>query len=246
MALVDLRGRTALVTGGGTRVGRSIARALGSAGCDVVVHYASNLAGAAAVVDEIQGLGQRSIAHRADLTDRAELERLGQDAIAFTGRLDVLVHNAANFERVAPCDLTPGAWDRALALNVTAPYLLTLTVAPWLRATHGSVIAVTCLSAARPWKNYLPYSASKAALANLVLGFAVSLAPEVRVNAVAPGTVLPPADYDEATLKRLREKVPLQRIGEAEDVARAVVFLAQNDYLTGQTITVDGGRSVGG
>jgi pteridine reductase len=131
-----------------------------------------------------------------------------------------------------------------MALNVTAPYLLTLALAPALRAARGSVVALTCVSADRPWKNYLPYSVSKAALASLVKGLALALAPEVRVNAVAPGTVLPPAEYAEAQLDRLRARVPLGRLGEAADVARAVVFLAGNDYVTGQTITVDGGGSI--
>jgi pteridine reductase len=108
------------------------------------------------------------------------------------------------------------------------------------------VVAVTCISAERPWKHYIPYSASKAALANVVKGLALGLAPEVRVNAVAPGTVLPPAEYDEEKLSRMREKIPLAKVGEADDVARAVVFLAGNDYVTGQTITVDGGRSIAG
>jgi len=104
------------------------------------------------------------------------------------------------------------------------------------------VVAITCLSATRPWKNYLPYTVSKVALTGLVHSLALGLAPEVRVNAVAPGTVLPPDDYDAAALERIRARTPLQRLGEAGDVARAVVFLAQNDYLTGQTIAADGGR----
>lgn len=244
MSAIDLHGKVALVTGGGTRVGAAIARAFAAAGCDVIIHYASSAAGAQAVAAEVAGLGRKATLIQADLTDRAAIERLAAAARAASGRLDVLVHNAANFDRVTPEELSAAAWDRAFALNVTAPYLLTLALADLLRAAHGSVIAVTCLSASHPWKNYVPYSASKAALANLVKGLALALAPEVRVNAVAPGTVLPPGDYEEDKLARIRERVPLGKIGEAADVARAAVFLAENDYVTGQTITVDGGRSV--
>jgi pteridine reductase len=116
-------------------------------------------------------------------------------------------------------------------------------IAKLAREAVAATVNITCLSASHPWKHYVPYSASKAALANLTAGLALALAPDVRVNAVAPGTVLPPSDYDEDKLARIRERIPLERFGAAEDVASAVVFLAENDYVTGQTITVDGGRS---
>jgi pteridine reductase len=243
MAVIELKGKVALVTGGGTRVGAAIARALAAAGCDLRIHYAHSAAGARAVADDVARLGREATLFQADLTDRAEVARLAADVLA-AGGLDILVHNAANFERVDPDALTAEAWDRAFALNVTAPYLLTSALTPALRAARGNVVAITCLSAEKPWKDYLPYSASKAALANLVKGLALGLAPEVRVNAVAPGTVLAPADYEEDRLARIRDRIPLHRLGEAEDVARAVVFLAENDFVTGQTIAVDGGRSV--
>lgn len=244
MSVIDLHGKLALVTGGGTRVGAAIARALGAAGCDLLIHHARSVEGARAVAGDLARMGRKAHLLQADLTDRTQVDRLARDALAVRGGLDLLVHNAANFDRVLPDELSAEVWDRAFALNVTAPYLLTIALAPALRAARGSVVAVTCLSAERPWKNYVPYSASKAALANLVKGFSLALAPEVRVNAVAPGTVMPPADYEEDKLARIREKVPLARLGEAEDVARAVVFLAENDYVTGQTIVVDGGRSI--
>ena len=244
MALVDLTGRTALVTGGGTRVGAAIVRALAGAGCDTLIHHASNASGARAVLAEVAQLGRKAAALQADLTDRTQLARLAAEAEALYGRVDILVHTAGNFERTPPEALTAEAWDRALALNATAPYLLTLALAPALKRARGSVVAITCISAERPWKNYIPYAVSKAALAHLVEGLAIGLSPEVRVNAVAPGTVMPPDDYDSEKVDKLRARAPLDRIGSADDVARAVVFLAQNDYLTGQTITVDGGRSL--
>jgi len=243
MSLIDLTGRTALVTGGGTRVGAAIVRALARAGCDALIHYASNAKGAREVARDVARLGRKAEQYQADLTDRAQIDRLAEAALRH-GSLDVLVHNAGNFERTPPAALSAEAWDRALALNVTAPYLLTIALAPLLRKSRGSVVAITCISAERPWTNYVPYSVSKAALAHLVQGLALALAPEVRVNAVAPGTVMPPNDYSEGQLEKLREQIPLERLGSPEDVARAVVFLAESDFLTGQTIKADGGRSL--
>ncbi len=244
MALVELNAKVALVTGGGTRVGAAISRALCEAGCDLILHYATNDKGARELATHAAKLGRRAVTLQADLYDRKQIDRLAREAIAAFGKLDILVHNAANFDRVPPDELSAEAWDKAMALNVTAPYLLSLALAPELRKAHGSIIAITCTSAQRPWKNFIPYSVSKAALAQLVRGLALGFAPEVRVNGVAPGTVMPPEHYDQATLERFRQKVPLERFGEADDVARAVVFLTQNDYISGQIFTVDGGRSL--
>ncbi|MCC6554143.1 MAG: SDR family oxidoreductase [Polyangiaceae bacterium] len=245
MAHTALSGRTALVTGGGTRVGAAIARALAGAGADLVVHYATNDTGARAVVEHAAGLGRRAVAVRADLYDRAGIDALAREALARSaGRIGLLVHNAANFERVEPAALSAEAWDHAMALNATAPYLLTVALAPALRAARGSVVAIACLSAERPWKNYVPYSASKAALVSVMRGLALALAPDVRVNAIAPGAVLLPEAYDEASRARVVAKIPLRRLGAPEDVARAVVFLAENDFISGQVLAVDGGESL--
>lgn len=241
----DLRDRWALVTGGGTRVGAVISRELAEAGCHLLVHYGSNEQGARAVVDDARRLGREASALQADLTDRAAIEALASKVNERTGGgLHVLVNNAANFERVVPEALDPGHWDRAMALNATAPYLLTVALADSLRRTSGSMIAIACVSAVKPWKNFIPYATSKAALLHLVRGLAVGLAPQVRVNAVAPGAAMIPDDYDEAKQARLRRRIPLARFGEPSDVARAVRFLAENDYVTGQLLAVDGGLAL--
>ncbi len=237
--------RLALVTGGGTRLGRVIAERLLEAGYGLLVHYASSAEGAREVVRAAKERRLPAEAARADLCDREALAKLAEEARRFgAGRLDLLVHNAANFERVAPEALDAESWDQALALNATAPYLLTLALAPELRAARGCVVGIGCISAERPWKNYLAYSTSKAALVHTMKGLALALAPEVRVNVVSPGTVLPPDAYDEALRERLRAKIPLARLGHPEDVARAVLFFAQNDFVTGQVVAVDGGRSL--
>lgn len=245
MALVPLTGRTALVTGGGVRVGAAIARTLAAAGADLIVHYGQSADGARAVVAEAERLGRRATALQADLRDRAQIERLAAEALAWSGgKLDLCVHNAANFDRIEPAAIDAAAWDRAMELNAEAPYLLTLALAPALRAARGSVVAIVCLSAERPWKSYIPYSISKAAVAHVVRALSLGLAPEVRVNGVAPGAVLLPEDYDEKQRDRALARVPLRRLGSPEDVGRAVLFLAENDFITGQILAVDGGESL--
>lgn len=237
--------RAALVTGGGIRLGRVITETLARAGFDVLIHYASSEAGALEARDAARALSVRADIVKADLNDRGAIDSLVASARAFgAGKLDLLVHNAANFERTPPDTLDAGAWDRAMSLNATAPYLLSIGLSDALRAARGSVVAIGCLSAERPFKNFVPYSASKAALVSVMQGLALALAPDVRVNVVSPGTVLPPADYEEALVERLRSKIPLLRIGRPEDVARAVLFFAENDFVTGQVLSVDGGRSL--
>src|SRR6185312_2985172 len=142
MAAIDLHGRTALVTGAGTRLGAAIAGELAAAGCELLVHYGHNDEGARRVVAEATALGRKAVALQADLTDRAQIDSLAERALAEAGKVDVLVHNAGNFERVLPQDLSAGPWDRALALNVTAPYLLTIALAPALRRARGCVVAI--------------------------------------------------------------------------------------------------------
>lgn len=243
--MVNLRGGWALVTGGGTRVGASICRELAAAGCSVVVHYATNREGAEVVAAHVRSTGCEAAVLQADLMDRDAIHALASQAVEVTaGRLAVLVNNAANFERILPKDLTDAAWDRALALNATAPYVLTLALRDALQAARGSMIAIACVSALKPWRNFVPYATSKAALLHTVRGLALGLAPEVRVNAVAPGAAMIPEDYDEAKQARLLGRIALGRFGEPGDVARAVRFLAENDYITGHMIAVDGGLSL--
>lgn len=242
---LELRDTWALVTGGGTRVGTSICEELARAGCHLIVHYATNRDGAEEVAKLARSLGRRAHTLQADLTDRDAITRLALSTIDSTGgRLDLLINNAANFERVEPAALTVEHWDRALALNTTAPYVLTLALADALRSSRGSMIAIACVSAVKPWKNFIPYATSKAALLHLVRGLAVGLAPEVRVNAVAPGAALLPEDYDDAVRAKLLRRIPVRRFGEPDDVARAVRFLAENDYITGHLLAVDGGLSL--
>lgn len=245
MPKVDLQDTWALVTGGGTRVGAVISEELARAGCHLIVHYGTNERGAQKVADRARAQGREAVVVQADLAERDAIHRLADRAKgASGGRLAVLVHNAANFERVEPDDLTEGHWDRAMALNATAPYVLTLALADSLRSAHGTVIAIACTSALKPWRNFVPYATSKAALLHTVKGLALALAPQARVNAVAPGAAMLPEDYDATKQARLLHRIALRRFGEPGDVARAVRFLAENDYITGHMIVVDGGLAL--
>jgi pteridine reductase len=235
----------ALVTGAGTRLGAAIARALAGAGYDLVAHYATSREGAEAVAAEARGRGRRALAVRADLRDGGAIDALAAAALEFGGgRLDALVHNAGVYERVGVADLDEGALERALDVNLRAPYRLTLRLRAALERAGGCVVAVTDVAAERPFRDYLPYSVSKAALAQLVRSWALELAPRVRANAVEPGAVLPAAQDLEGGAEALRASVPLGRFGAADDVARAVLFLLQNEYVTGHALRVDGGRSL--
>lgn len=241
-----LEGRGALVTGAGRRVGAAIARALGAAGMRVAVHYHASRQGAEATCGAVREAGGEAVALRADLNDREAARGLVDRAVAQLGELAVLVPSAASFERVPWEQVDDAAWDRALRLNLDAAFVLARRASEPLRAARGSIVLVTCTSATAPYRHYLPYVVSKAAARQLMRALALELAPEIRVNAVAPGTVLPPEDMDAQTLERLRARIPLGRFGTAGDVARAVLHLARAPYVTGQELVVDGGRTVGG
>lgn len=242
----DLRGRAALVTGAGRRVGAAIARALGAQGMRVGVHFHESPDGAEATCVAIREAGGEAVALRADLRDRQGARGLVDEAIAQLGGLSLLVPSAASFERVELDAVDDAAWDRTMRLNLEAPFALAHRARAALAREGGSIVFITCTSATAPYRHYLPYVVSKGALRQLMRVLSLELAPEVRVNAVAPGTVLPPEDMDEATLERLRARIPLGRFGDPGDVAHAVVDLARSPYVTGQERVVDGGVTVGG
>jgi pteridine reductase len=242
--MVDLNGKRALVTGGAVRVGRQIALALGSAGMHVAVHYRSSAEQAGATCAEIQRAGGCATALPADIEDRNQARKLVDRTLQALGGLDLLVASAASFERIAYDAIDDASWDRTLGLNLSSQFALAQHATPALRASRGSIVFITCSSATTPFKNHLPYVVSKGALQHLTRVLALELAPEVRVNAVAPGTVQPPDEMPPDVVSRLAERVPLRSIGSPEDIARAVLFLAQSPFITGHEIAVDGGRSV--
>jgi 3-oxoacyl-[acyl-carrier protein] reductase len=247
---VDLRGKAALVTGGGTGLGREISRALARAGVDVAVNYPDDGARADAdeAVAELAGLGRRALAVRADVAVDAEVRAMAAAVEGAFGRLDVLVNNAGTTVFVPLADLEglrEADWDRVLAVNAKGPFLCARAVAPAMRRQGtGRVINVTSTSGLRPGGSSIAYAVSKAANQMLVRCLAVALAPHITVNAVAPGMMDTRwgRRFGPDALARVADEAPLKKLPALEDIASAVLFLARNGSMTGQTLIVDGGR----
>ena len=244
MNAIDLRGKAALVTGGGVRVGRAISLALAQAGCDVLVHYRGSVDAAETTAADLRGLGVKAATAQADLAVEGQPEALVEVTLRTLGRLDVLVNSAAAFERVAADDLDRARWDAMLAANLTGPFFLARAAHPALKAARGALVNLLDLNGtSQAWPGYAHYTAAKAGLAALTRLLSVEWAPEVRVNGVAPGTVLFPDAMDPGERARIERRIPAGRSGIPEDVARAVVFLAAQPFVSGQILAVDGARS---
>lgn len=236
--------KVAVITGGAKRVGRAVALRLAERGYDLLVTYRSSHGEAETLTAECEKRGARCHLLKADLLKDDAVEAIAR-ACEDMGRADLLLHNASTFPKGTLEETTRETIREVMRLHVEAPLLLTARLASMLRASRGCVIAMTDIAAERPYVANLAYSASKAALANLVLGLAKTLAPDVRVNAIAPGAVEWPDEMPEPERQAYLARVPMKRIGTAEDVANAVWFLAEEaGYVTGQTVRLDGGRSV--
>jgi pteridine reductase len=239
-----LTGRTALVTGAGRRVGRAIALALGARGMRVIVHYNGSAEGAAETVRLIQATGGRAALEQADLSDVSACERLVDRVGAAPEGLFALINSAAMMRRTPVGETAARDWDDMFALNVRAPYFLAQRAAPLLRASRGAIVNIADLAAYETWPAYVPHAMTKAAVVQMTRGLAHALAPDVRVCGVAPGVVLLPDGWTENDAERLRATTPLRRLGTPEDVAGAVVYLLEADFVTGEVLIVDGGRHV--
>lgn len=242
--MTALAGRVALVTGAGRRVGRAIALALGAQGMRVVVHYNESAEGARETARLIAESGGQASTVQADLADVSACERLVDDTVREQRELFLLVNSAAIMMRTPIGSVSEREWDQMYALNVRAPFFITQRAAPALREARGNVVNIADLAAFESWTGYVPHGMTKAALVQMTRSLAHALAPDVRVNAVAPGTVLLPEGFDPEQAEHLRRTTPLERLGSAEDVAQAVGYLATADYVTGEVIRVDGGRHI--
>lgn len=241
---MELRGRTALVTGAAVRVGRAIALALVDRGMRVAVHYAGSRDGAEEVVATIGGKGGDARPFQADLTRADAPGRLVADVVAAFGTLDVLVNSAAVMERTPVGEVTTAAWDAMFALNLRAPFFLSQAAAPHLARARGAIVNMADLAALETWPAYVPHGITKAGIVQMTRALARVLAPDVRVNAIAPGTVLLPDGWTQADEDRLRATTPLARTGSPDDVVLALNYLLDADYVTGDVVIVDGGRHV--
>lgn len=244
---MDLHGKTALVTGGGKRVGRAIALHLASLGCRVAVHYRSSLSEAMEVVRDVESNGGVARFIQADLSVREEAERAAHEALEWNGHLDILVCSAANFGRVEMGKIERADWDFALDTNLLGPFWLAQAIGPsMVERGCGKIVNIADISWQSPWPSRLPYCVSKAGLVSLTIGLAKAFAPHVQVNAVGPGPVMFPEDYTEAQRKAVIAKTVLKREGSPLDVALAVEFFCRCDFVTGVFLPVDGGRSLPG
>lgn len=241
---MELTGRVALVTGAGHRLGRAIAVALGARGMHVAVHFRESAAGAEETHRLITGAGGAAAIFASDLAAPAAPETLVDAVAAHFGALDVLVNSAAVMERTPVSEVTVAQWDAMFALNLRAPFFAAQAAARVMGARGGAIVNIADLAAFETWTGYVPHGITKAGVVQMTRALAHALAPAVRVNAVAPGVVLLPTGWDEAAAERLRRTTPLATIGTPEDVVRAVLFLLESDFVTGETILVDGGRHV--
>lgn len=242
---MQLASRVALVTGAGRRLGRAIALALAGRGMRVAVHYHGSVSGAEETVAAIQALGSTAAAFAADLAQPEAARALPARAAVHFGGLDVLVNSAGIMTRATVEDTTPALWDQVMHINLRAPFFVAQGALPWLRAAKGRIINLADVGGLEPWPGYAAHSVSKAGVVMLTQTLARALAPDVTVNAVAPGAVLPPDDWDQASREHLVRTTPLRRLGRPEDVTAAVLYLLESgDYVTGETIVVDGGRLI--
>ncbi len=253
---MDIRNRVALVTGGAHRVGKAIALALAEAGAHTLITYLSAADEAGRTAHEIEARGVQALAARLDQRDPAQIDALFARVRERFGWLDILVNSAAIMERAPIFDIAPDDWDRTLDTNLRGPFFVAQAAArlmlekqpsPPLRSAQGAagcIINIADLSALHPWPSYVAHTVSKAGLVALTKALALALAPSIRVNAIAPGLVLKPADWNDEQWTQLAGRVPLGRAGTAEDVAQAVLYLARSEFVTGQLLVLDGGREL--
>ncbi|HMP40472.1 MAG TPA: SDR family oxidoreductase [Roseiflexaceae bacterium] len=239
---MSLHGKVALVTGGARRLGRAIALAFAAAGADVIIHYNQSAEQGAAVVAELEALGVRAAAFAGDLAEVAAGERLVDAALEHSGRLDVLVNNAGIWGATPIGSVSPERWDALMHINLRSMFFIVQRAAPALRAAGGAIVNIADVGAIRPWRNYTPYLVSKGGVVTLTEALAKDLAPDVRVNAIAPGPVLKPDDWGDDRDGNVEQTTLLKRWGTAEDVGQAAVFLASAAYITGVILPVDGGN----
>lgn len=233
----------ALVSGAGVRLGRACAIQLASSGHDIFVHYNSSLEPAQETARLVRELGREAVIIQADLSQESGVQALWEAVSNETDQLDVLVNNAAIFyPTTTPSDWVEH-WDQFQMVNLKSPFLLTMGVLPLLEAAEGCVVNIVDIWARFPLRRFLPYSVAKAGLEALTKNLALELAPRVRVNGVSPGAALP-ASGSEGNVEKMLTQVPLGRLGGAESIAQAVDYLCRADYVTGQILAVDGGRTI--
>lgn len=240
----SLGGRVALVTGAGKRLGRAVALRLANEGANVAVHYGRSQAEASEVVAQIGALGGRAEAFSAELTDVAAIQTMVSGVVANFGRLDILINCAANFLETKFGDTSESTWNASLDTNLKAPFFCAQAAAPHLKKSgQGVIVNFADIGGILGWKEFLPHSLSKSGIIMMTRVLAKELAPSVRVNAIAPGTITMPGDPPEWQEDFIR-RAPLAKTGKPEDIADAVMFLIRAEFVTGHCLVIDGGRTL--
>jgi len=237
-----LSGRTLLVTGAAKRLGHAIALAAAENGADVAITYRESAREARAVVGELARHGVEALAVRCDVTDEKNVQEMVKEVAAEMGGIDVLVNNAANYETVEFEKITVAQWDAIFASNTRGPFLVSRQALPYLRKRRGRIVNMGSLGGLRPWATHAHYCSSKAAVHMLTKVMAKALAPEIAVNAVAPGMIELGEKSAASFMKMMSQQTPMRRAGTAADIAAAVMFFAAAPhFITGQVLAVDGG-----
>jgi pteridine reductase len=240
---MELNGKVAIVTGGARRLGKALALSLAAKGTRLVIHYGSSAGPADETVAEIRALGSDAGAVQADLRQPGQASVMIARAVDRFGQLDILVNSAAVFERGDVFGTTEGSWDRHFAINLKSPFFLSQAFAAHVgRERPGAIVNIADWRATRPGPDYVAYTLTKAGLVTMTQSLALGLAPNIRVNAIAPGAILPPPDRDQAYLEKLAQSIPARRVGSPAEVAKAMLFLLESDFVTGELIFVTGGE----
>ena len=242
-----LEGAAALVTGAGKRIGQAIAIGLAQAGCDVGIHYHGSAKGAEETARAVRaaGGGRRAELLPADLSDATAARGLADQAARALKRLDIVINSAAIMVRQPVETVTPESWDATFDLNLRAMFFVSQGAIPHLRRAKGKIVNMADIAGLEPWPTYVPHCVSKAGVIMLTKALARALAPDIAVNAIAPGAVLLPESWDDKAREHIRDTTPLERLGDPADIVAAVRFLlAGTDYVTGTVLVVDGGRLI--
>ena len=246
--------KVALVTGAAKRIGAEIARQLHASGFNLVIHYNHSMVAANKLIEELNSARKNSaVGAKADLNDHSQVIQLARQSTAHWQRLDLLVNNASSFFPTPLNNATEQDWDNLINSNLKAPFFLSQLLAESLKKNRGCIINIADIYAQRPLKNHSIYSIAKAGNVMITKSLAQELAPDVRVNGIAPGAILWPDDYykksedqlSDENKEKMLAQIPLQQRGQVQDIARTILFLAKDaPYITGQIIAVDGGRSI--
>jgi pteridine reductase len=240
---MDLKQKVALVTGGARRIGRAIALELAAHGTSIAVHYRTSQSEADAVIAEIASKGGNAQTFHANLEHVAEIEQMVTSVLDKFGRIDIVVNSASVFASTPIEKITERDWDANLDTNLKAPFFLSKFAGAAMRKQGaGKIINLADWAGIRPYKDYLPYSVSKSGLIGLTKALAKELAPEVQVNCIALGMVMPPEGYTKEEVERLVNRTLTKKMGTPEDVARAVLFFCETDFATGAILNLEGGR----